>query len=42
MLAHLLAYVGLSCGQCGLSYGGAMLTQLGAMLAYLEGYVGRS
>ena len=41
MLAHLLAYVGLSCGQCGLSLE-LCWPSLGAMLAYLEGYVGRS
>ena len=41
MLAHLLAYVGLSLRAMWAQLG-AMLTQLGAMLAYLEGYVGRS
>ena len=41
MLAHLLAYVGLSCGQCGLSLE-LCWPSLGAMLTYREGYVGRS
>ena len=37
----MLAYVGLSCGQCGPGLG-LCWPSLGAMLAYLEGCVGRS